>query len=64
MSSSDLSSDDTVTQANTKCAELASCADHADKYILAKSLKNHDEHIEMDWPFQVNCRKKINDCRP
>ena len=48
MSSSDLSSDDAVTQANTKLAELAPSTDHADKYILAKSLENHDEHIEMD----------------
>ena len=57
MSSSELSSDDAVTQANTKLAELAPSTDHADKYILAKSLENRDEHIEMDWPFQVNCRK-------
>ena len=48
MSSSDLSSDDAVTQANTKLAELAPSTDHADKYILAKSLENRDEHIEMD----------------
>jgi len=48
MSSSELSSDDAVTQANTKLAELAPSTDHADKYILAKSLENHDEHIEMD----------------